>query len=143
MKRRNRIQHKFVEFIPEQLDDNILYISIEYGTASHKCLCGCGNEVITPFSPTDWRLIYDANSVSLDPSIGNWSFPCKSHYWISKGFIEWSYSWDEKRIERGRRFDSASKRQFYDGETSIQKEHEENKESIFTRLWKQLMKEEQ
>ena len=78
MKPEDTLQPKFVEFIPKDLEDGIIYISMEYATATHKCVCGCGLRVVTPFSPTDWTLIYDGKSVSLDPSIGNWSFPCGS-----------------------------------------------------------------
>ena len=45
----------YVKFVPEPLDDGTLYIS-EYGTAVHKCCCGCGSEVVTPLGPTDWKL---------------------------------------------------------------------------------------
>lgn len=89
------LQHKFVEFIPDVLEEGILYISIEYCTAIHKCVCGCGNEVVTPISPTDWEITFNGKSVSLSPSIGNWNFDCKSHYWIKnntiKHVIKWSY----------------------------------------------------
>ncbi len=76
------LQHKFVEFIPDRIEDGLLYISVQYCTAIHKCVCGCGNEVVTPLSPTDWRLTFDGISISLYPSIGNWNFDCQSHYWI-------------------------------------------------------------
>jgi hypothetical protein len=36
----------------------------------------------SPLSPTDWKLTFDGVSVSLHPSDGNWSFPCRSHYRI-------------------------------------------------------------
>jgi len=89
------LQHKFVEFIPDVLEDGILYISIEYCTAIHKCVCGCGNEVVTPLSPNDWELTFNGKSVSLYPSIGNWNFDCKSHYWIKNSIVKhirkWSY----------------------------------------------------
>ena len=81
------MQHKFVEFIPDVIEEGVLYISIEYCTAIHKCVCGCGNEVVTPLSPTDWELTFNGKTVSLDPSIGNWSFKCQSHYWIAKNSI--------------------------------------------------------
>ena len=81
------LQHKFVEFIPESLEEGVLYITLEYSTALHKCICGCGNEVVTPLSPNDWKLIFDGKTVSLYPSIGNWRFPCRSHYWIEKNQI--------------------------------------------------------
>jgi hypothetical protein len=75
-----KLSHKFIEVIPEYLEDGILYISIEHCVAIHKCACGCGKEVVTPISPNRWKLIFDGETVSLNPSIGNWSFKCQSHY---------------------------------------------------------------
>jgi hypothetical protein len=66
-------QHEFVESFPETLEQRVLYISMPYSTATHQCACGCGNEVVTPFSPTDWQLHFDGVSISLTPSIGNWN----------------------------------------------------------------------
>lgn len=79
---RPTIRHEFVDAIPDRLDDGVLYISIEYATAVHACLCGCGHEVVTPLAPKQWSMTFDGESVSLKPSVGNWSFPCQSHYWI-------------------------------------------------------------
>lgn len=76
------VEHRFVENIPEIIEEGIIYITVIYGTAVHKCACGCGNEVVTPFSKSDWKLLFDG-IVSLMPSIGNWNFDCKSHYWIT------------------------------------------------------------
>ena len=56
--------------------DGILYVSMEYATATHLCACGCGLTVVTPISPTDWQISYNGRTVSLYPSIGNRSFPC-------------------------------------------------------------------
>ena len=83
------LQHRFVEFIPttSKLEDGILYISLEYATATHKCACGCGNKVVTPISKRDWQLYFDGESISLSPSIGNWNFKCQSHYWIRNSRI--------------------------------------------------------
>lgn len=81
------IQHKFVEFIPDTLEEGILYITLEYATALHKCACGCGIEVVTPLSPNDWKMIFNGKAVSLYPSIGNWQFACRSHYWIENNQI--------------------------------------------------------
>ncbi len=60
--------HKFIEFVPTELENDVLYISIDYCTAIHKCCCGCGNEVVTPISPTDWKITFDGESISLHPS---------------------------------------------------------------------------
>lgn len=107
------IQHKFVDLIPERLVEGILYISIEYCTAVHKCVCGCGNEVVTPISPTDWKLTFNGESVSFYPSIGNWSFECKSHYWIENNIVKNARMWSTKEIEVGRKADKKKKKKYF------------------------------
>lgn len=129
------LQHKFVEFIPDRIEDGILYISIQYCTAIHKCVCGCGNEVVTPLSPTDWKLTFDGKTVSLYPSIGNWNFDCQSHYWIKKSKVEHANSWTEKEIKLGREDDNQAKGEFYsNGQRS------KTKESPKIGFWKRLLK---
>ena len=108
------LQHKFVEFIPETVEDGILYVSIEYCTAIHKCVCGCGNEVVTPLSPTDWKLTFNGKAVTLYPSIGNWSFDCQSHYWIRNNKIEFAGRWTEREIKLGRENDVKHKVEYFD-----------------------------
>jgi hypothetical protein len=107
------IQHKFVEFIPDVIEEGILYVSIDYCTAIHKCICGCGNEVVTPLSPTDWEIIFDGKTISLSPSIGNWSFECKSHYWITKSRIELARQWSANEIEYNRHADKVKKKKYF------------------------------
>ena len=97
--------HKFVGSIPKRLKNRTLYISTSYNTVLHKCCCGCGEEVVTPISPTDWRLTYDGKSISLYPSIGNWSFDCRSHYWIRNSTVKWARKWSKKKIENKRKRD--------------------------------------
>lgn len=113
MKKVNALKHQFVEYIPDTLDEAIIYVSISYATAVHKCCCGCGNEVVTPLSPTDWKLTFDGETVSLFPSIGNWSFPCKSHYWIRSNRVEWAPQWSPQKIEAARALEVEEKREFY------------------------------
>jgi len=92
----------FVEFIPDVIEPGVLYISIPYHTAVHSCACGCGSRVVTPIKPTDWSLTWNGETASLRPSIGNWSFPCKSHYWILDNKVVWSRLWSDREIEAGR-----------------------------------------
>ena len=113
MKRQTALAHEFVEYIPDQLKDGILYVSIGFATVAHKCCCGCGREVVTPLSPTDWKLIFDGRSISLDPSIGNWSFDCKSHYWITGGKVRWSRQWSREEIDAGRQGDRLAKEKHF------------------------------
>lgn len=97
------LQHRFVEAIPEIIDNGVIFISIEHCTAIHKCVCGCANEVVTPLSPNDWKLTFDGKTISLSPSIGNWSFECKSHYWIKKSKIVFAPSWSEMKVKKRRK----------------------------------------
>lgn len=107
------IQHKFVEFIPNSPEQDVLYISVEYKTAVHLCVCGCGSKVVTPLSPTDWELRFDGKTVSLSPSIGNWNFECKSHYFITRNKIRHARRWDEWEINEGRKEDAEIKKKFF------------------------------
>lgn len=107
------VQHKFVEYIPDVIEEGILYISMSFATVVHKCACGCGREVVTPLGPTDWKLIFDGETVSLDPSIGNWSFECQSHYWIDRNEIRRSTHWSEDEIRENREDDWKKKTRFY------------------------------
>ncbi len=112
--RATSVRHKFVDVVPDQLERETLYVSIPFATAAHLCLCGCGHEVVTPLSPTDWRLIFDGATVSLEPSIGNWSYPCQSHYWIRRGRVRWAPQWSAQEIERERQRDARAKQRYYD-----------------------------
>jgi hypothetical protein len=109
------IEHRFVEFIPEQndIENGVIYISLEYDTVVHNCLCGCRQQVITPLSPTDWKLTYDGETITLFPSIGNWNFRCKSHYWIKKSEVQWSEQWSQRQIDAGRKQDAQNKETFF------------------------------
>jgi len=113
------IQHRFVEFIPRELDEKTLYISVEYGSAAHLCFCGCGAKVVTPLTPTDWTLIYNGKVVSLDPSVGNWELTCHSHYWIWESEIRWAEDWSQEKIERARKKDNQKKANYHEGVPSL------------------------
>lgn len=117
MTRPSVVTHQFVDQIPTQLQDGVLYVSIPYATVVHRCLCGCGTEVVTPLTPTDWSLTFDGETVSLDPSVGNWSFPCRSHYWITGNRVRWAPSWSKHEIEVGRAEDKRAKARFFDRAT--------------------------
>jgi hypothetical protein len=118
MKTEVELAFEFVEFIPDNLRERTLYISIPYCTAVHKCCCGCGREVVTPLSPMGWQLIFDGKTVSLDPSIGSWSLPCQSHYFITKNKVLWARQWSDKQIARGREREATAKERYYAGAVS-------------------------
>lgn len=106
--------HRFVETMPKTFDERVLYVSMEHAVAVHLCACGCGRKVVTPLAPIHWKLMFDGRSVSLEPSIGNHAFPCKSHYWIEEGKVRWSYEMSPHEVESMRAQDRRVREKFYD-----------------------------
>jgi hypothetical protein len=115
------ISFEFVEFIPEHLEDGVVYISPKCCTAVHKCCCGCQEEVVTPLSPVDWQLTFDGKTISFYPSIGNWGLKCQSHYWIRKNKIFWSEKWSETKIKMLQESDQIEKEEYYKKENKKMK----------------------
>ena len=141
MKRKVVLKYKFVEYIPTQLKEGEIYISVEFGTVVHKCCCGCGSEVVTPLSPTDWKLTFDGESITLYPSIGNWNLACKSHYWIKNNRVNWAEEWSGEKIDAGRRNDYLKKKEYYSnkGQMLGKKVNKKDKPSKIN-LWSMLKK---
>ncbi|WP_157544878.1 DUF6527 family protein [Nocardioides halotolerans] len=98
----------FVESFPTPLAAGVFYVSLEYNTCAHLCACGCGDEAVTPLSPAQWSFTYDGESISVRPSVGNWSLACKSHYVIHKGRVQWARSFSPDEISRNRARDRAA-----------------------------------
>lgn len=115
MRRPLGIRHEFVEFIPKEREEGVLYVSIPYATAVHNCFCGCGTKVVTPISPVGWQLTFDGETVSLSPSVGSWSFACRSHYFIRKDAVVWAGDMSEDEIAWGRMRDKAARQTHFDG----------------------------
>lgn len=114
MIKHRKLAHRFVANIPHSLEPGVLYISVEYATAIHLCCCGCGEEVVTPLTPTDWALTFNGDTVSLWPSIGNWNYACRSHYIIEESAVLDALPWSDQRIQYGRFRDKLAKERYYD-----------------------------
>jgi hypothetical protein len=115
MPRQSELIPEFVELAPPELKEGVLYVSMVYGSVIHKCCCGCGEKVVTPLGPTDWKLTFDGEAISLYPSIGNWSLPCQSHYWIEDNKVKWSGRMSRKDIESLRASERAERSRFHGG----------------------------
>lgn len=111
--RHTLLEHRFVQSIPRKLEAGVLYISMEHGTVIHSCCCGCGEEVVTPLTPTDWQLTYDGESMSLTPSIGNWQLACRSHYVINRNRVIEAEPWTQAQVVIALERDRMAKDGFY------------------------------
>jgi len=101
MKSINRdIKHIVVEVMPEfdGMAVDTIYVfwyDEEHGVSIHRCMCGCGNQTVMPFikkgltinSNKVWKLSFVNGKIDFEGSVGNYSFPCKSHYMIQKGQV--------------------------------------------------------
>ncbi|MGO9558638.1 MAG: DUF6527 family protein [Acidimicrobiales bacterium] len=112
--KRHSLTHEFVDDIPAQLEDETLYVSIRYRTVVHLCACGCRSKVVTPIKPAKWHLTFDGATISLSPSIGNWQFPCRSHYWIRNNEVRWARPWTDEQIREGRERDARELHGYYE-----------------------------
>lgn len=73
------------------------------------CCCGCGEEVVTPLTPTDWNITYDGETVTLHPSVGSWTLPCRSHYVIRRNRVIEAPPWSDAEVAAERRRDRRAK----------------------------------
>jgi|JI10StandDraft_1071094.scaffolds.fasta_scaffold169508_4 hypothetical protein len=112
--RHQTLEHRFVRNVPRDLEPGVLYISMDYATAVHPCCCGCGERVVTPFTPTDWHLTFDGESISLHPSVGNWNQKCRSHYVIRRSRVLEAGPWTNAQVEAERRRDKGAKAAYFD-----------------------------
>jgi hypothetical protein len=113
MARQAQVTPEFIELVPSELKEGVVYVSMVYASVIHKCCCGCGEKVVTPLGPTDWKLTFDGESISLHPSIGNWSLRCQSHYWIQENQVRWAPRMSRQEIEAGRAADRLERARYY------------------------------
>lgn len=136
--RTSTLDARFVEEVPATIEPGVLYVSMEFATTSHLCCCGCGNRVVLPLHPTAWQLRYDGKSISMSPSVGNWSFPCRSHYWIRFNQIEWAGGWTDERVGAGRDHAHAERRAAHSSNDPIVPRRATTEPSLLRRLRQQL-----
>jgi len=135
MPKLTRIRLERVYYIPPVLEPGVLYVSEEFDSAVHLCACGCGLKVSTPLGPTDWSVQETTEGPSLTPSVGNWQIPCQSHYWISRGNIEWYGAWSPEAIKRGRENEAERREEYFAARARARK-----RKSPIVRLWEWLKK---
>ncbi len=113
MIRHTVLEHRFVQHFPETLEPGVLYVSLEFGSVAHSCCCGCGEEVVTPLTPTDWNITYDGETITLHPSVGSWTLPCRSHYVIRRGRVIEAPPWTDAQIAAERQRDRRAKASYF------------------------------
>jgi hypothetical protein len=83
-----------VDRIPKELRSGVVYHNPDFELGALLCACGCGHRVdlLVP----DSHQIYSSNGLAtVRPSIAVCDAPCKSHYVISAGQVEWLPAFSE------------------------------------------------
>jgi len=81
-------RYQAVERIPKQLNANVVYHSEEYELGALLCACGCGHKVML-LVPDSHQIVSAGGWATVSPSIAVCDAPCKSHYYVTAGRVEW------------------------------------------------------
>lgn len=81
-------RYQAVDRIPKQLSSNVVYHSEEFELGALLCACGCGHRVML-LVPDSHQVISENGMATVRPSIAVCDAPCKSHYFITAGHVEW------------------------------------------------------
>jgi hypothetical protein len=83
-----------VERIPKLLSDGVVYHNEEFQLAALLCACGCGHR-ITLLVPDSHQISSDRGLATIRPSIAVCDAPCRSHYFVTAGRVEWMPSFTQ------------------------------------------------
>src|ERR1700691_3316944 len=89
-----RFTYQPVERLPKQLTAGVIYHSEEFEVAALLCACGCGHRVML-LVPDSHQVSSEGGMATVRPSIAVCDAPCKSHYVITAGRVEWLPAFSE------------------------------------------------
>jgi hypothetical protein len=98
-----RYVYQAVERIPKVLSNGVVYHSEEFEIGALLCACGCGHRV-SLLVPDSHQVTSEGGMATVRPSIAVCDAPCKSHYFISAGRVEWLPAYSDStaaRVMRG------------------------------------------
>jgi hypothetical protein len=93
-----RYVYQAVERIPKPLSNGVVYHSEEFEVGALLCACGCGHRV-SLLVPDSHQITSEGGMATVRPSIAVCDAPCKSHYYISAGRVEWLPSFSDAMAE--------------------------------------------
>lgn len=86
--------YQAVDRLPKTLSEGVLYYSEEFEVGAFLCACGCGHRV-SLLVPDSHQITSENGLATVSPSISVCDAPCKSHYFISAGEVEWMPAFSE------------------------------------------------
>ena len=86
--------YRAVERIPKPLINGVVYHSEEFEVGALLCAFGCGHRV-SLLVPDSHQVTSEGGMATVRPSIAVCDAPCKSHYYITAGRVEWLPAFSE------------------------------------------------
>jgi len=83
-----KYRYELVGRIPAPMREGVIYHTEEFELAGLLCACGCGHR-ITLLVPDSHQVWEEGGYATIRPSIGVFDAPCKSHYFINAGSVQW------------------------------------------------------
>ena len=80
--------YEAVERIPNHLREGVVYCTHKFKLAALLCACGCGH-CVTLLVPDSHQVTSQSGRATIRPSIAVCDGPCKSHYFVTAGQVEW------------------------------------------------------
>jgi Family of unknown function (DUF6527) len=80
--------YQAVERIPKLLSEGVVYHSPEFEVAALLCACGCRHRVML-LVPDSHQVSSERGMATVKPSIAVCDAPCKAHYFITAGEVQW------------------------------------------------------
>lgn len=77
-----------VDRIPKDLSEGVVYHNKEFELGAMLCACGCGHRVDL-LVPDTHQISSEDGLATIRPSIAVCDAPCKSHYIIAAGRVQW------------------------------------------------------
>jgi hypothetical protein len=83
-----KFRYQAVERIPSPMEPGVVYHSKEFELAGLLCACGCSHK-ITLLVPDGHQVYEQAGGATIHPSVGVLDAPCKSHFIVTVGEVDW------------------------------------------------------
>jgi hypothetical protein len=84
--------------IPKELSPGVVYHNVEFELAALLCACRCGHR-ITLLVPDGHQISTKRSIPSIIPSILVADAPCRSHFFITDGEVEWLRAFSPSQAE--------------------------------------------
>ena len=75
------------------------HYSQRFEMAALSCPCGCGHRVMLNLLDQH-RLVIEGGLPTVTPSILVSDAPCLSHFYVSRGHVQWAQQWSKQTVDQ-------------------------------------------